>query len=1298
MKSPLAWVAIVVTAILAQAESTVPVNLALRKTCLQFHETSGGKANRAVDGNKNNEYYRNSCTHSSVNGGDNVNNNWWAVDLVHTSLIQKVVLYNRGDCCGSRLSNFDIVVTHTRPTPGRKLVFSSSEVCAHKTGAVPQGQSQAFNCNKQLEGRYVAVVRSRSQHLTLCEVEVFGTPIPRCIASQKRVGTKCVARCIASQKWVGSKCVARCIASQKWVGTKCVARCIASQKWVGTKCVARCIASQKWVGTKCVARCIASQKWVGTKCVARCIASQKWVGTKCVARCIASQKWVGTKCVARCIASQKWVGTKCVARCIASQKWVGTKCVARCIASQKWVGTKCVARCIASQKWVGTKCVAKCPSPQKYNTVSGTCEAKTCRCFAGGDPHYYQYDGHRIDFMGKCKYTFTKLKDDFKTDKCYFNVEEKNVHIGNPRVSFVGLLDVTVEDMTFRYSQQAAKVSINGVDRTKSNFPITIRTRKGTDVKVSYANRQFQVEATACGMITTYRRYFIETFISSTIGTKVEGICGTCNDNRNDDLIAKGQTKATTKNAFSSSWSVPDDSGLQQQTNCEAADVSGDCTVAWATKVKDNNHCGYITDTNGPFKACIASGLVNLKQYQDSCEFDVCFYSKEATAAKDVPDVVCKNLAVFADDCAKQGLGSVWRRANFCPLNCEANASYTPKLYPACEKTCQQRNAPADCVAGEPEDGCSCNEGYFRLGNDCVLPGKCGCDAIDGQHIDSGNSVVMKGCTVKYECTAQGTLRQLAFPACHKDASCSTVNGQYACKCNDGFNGDGHSCQTNCPKAEEKWDTKDSKCVLRCPDAKTEWDEKQGKCVNRCSIAQLWEDTSKKCVERCVPADKWNEASKKCEPRCQVDQLWKMDKCVNRCGTGEKWHGATNKCYQDPMYPTTTEGNAGGAGCVIPFLFGGKWQEDCVPGANNKKWCGTTENYDQDKKWGYCSAACRTSAGLVKMAGDAWTEGKEKVFCNTDGSIGKITGDHPSTTGGTGGGAGCVFPFLDGTVYRGSCQPYNGQRWCGTVKDGTKWGYCPAACRTSASLVKMIGDAWTEGKEKVFCNTDGSIGKITGDYPSTTGGTGGGAGCVFPFLDGTVYRGSCQPYNGQRWCGTVKDGTKWGYCPVSCTTQKGERKIVGESWMFEKKKYFCDQNAEVFVIKDENINTKAGGKCVFPFKYNGKYYGGCTGSNPWCATTPDYDTDAKWGYCHLIATCLPQDQKQVTAGETWSSGGMEYSCGRDGKVRKNVKTSAGNCHFPFNYKGSTYEACTEVASAGKPWCYVDASESAYGYC
>ena len=87
--------------------------------------------------------------------------------------------------------------------------------------------------------------------------------------------------------------------------------------------------------------------------------------------------------------------------------------------------------------------------------------AETCRCIAQGDPHYFQFDGgKRIDFMGKCKYTFTKMKDQYKNSKCYFNIEEKNVHRGNTRVSFVKLVDVQVEDMRIRFNHQTGKLYV----------------------------------------------------------------------------------------------------------------------------------------------------------------------------------------------------------------------------------------------------------------------------------------------------------------------------------------------------------------------------------------------------------------------------------------------------------------------------------------------------------------------------------------------------------------------------------------------------------------------------------------------------------------------------------------------------------------------------------------------------------------------------------------------------------------------------------------------------------------------
>ncbi|XP_038598480.1 LOW QUALITY PROTEIN: cation-independent mannose-6-phosphate receptor [Tachyglossus aculeatus] len=46
--------------------------------------------------------------------------------------------------------------------------------------------------------------------------------------------------------------------------------------------------------------------------------------------------------------------------------------------------------------------------------------------------------------------------------------------------------------------------------------------------------------------------------------------------------------------------------------------------------------------------------------------------------------------------------------------------------------------------------------------------------------------------------------------------------------------------------------------------------------------------------------------------------------------------------------------------------------------------------------------------------------------------------------------------------------------------------------------------------------------------------------------------------------------------------------------------------------------TEDGDTCVFPFTYNGKSYEECTAegrTKAWCATTPNYDRDHKWGFC-----------------------------------------------------------------------------------
>ncbi|XP_055969067.1 coagulation factor XII [Sorex fumeus] len=50
------------------------------------------------------------------------------------------------------------------------------------------------------------------------------------------------------------------------------------------------------------------------------------------------------------------------------------------------------------------------------------------------------------------------------------------------------------------------------------------------------------------------------------------------------------------------------------------------------------------------------------------------------------------------------------------------------------------------------------------------------------------------------------------------------------------------------------------------------------------------------------------------------------------------------------------------------------------------------------------------------------------------------------------------------------------------------------------------------------------------------------------------------------------------------------------------------------------VLTVSGELCHFPFQYHRRLYHHCTqrgrpGSQPWCATTPNFDQDQRWGYC-----------------------------------------------------------------------------------
>eukprot|EP00058_Branchiostoma_floridae_P019989 XP_002605479.1 hypothetical protein BRAFLDRAFT_92896 [Branchiostoma floridae] len=122
---------------------TPDINIARGKQAFQSTVVECKVAGLVVDGNTNTDYYAGSCQHNDINEH---NPSWW-VDLGKSFMINRVVIFNRQDCCSERLNPFNIHI----------------------------GESNQVVTNpKWMTGRYVGVLLpGSSRTLTLCEVQVF---------------------------------------------------------------------------------------------------------------------------------------------------------------------------------------------------------------------------------------------------------------------------------------------------------------------------------------------------------------------------------------------------------------------------------------------------------------------------------------------------------------------------------------------------------------------------------------------------------------------------------------------------------------------------------------------------------------------------------------------------------------------------------------------------------------------------------------------------------------------------------------------------------------------------------------------------------------------------------------------------------------------------------------------------------------------------------------------------------------------------------------------------------------------
>ncbi|XP_053408175.1 uncharacterized protein LOC123560993 [Mercenaria mercenaria] len=597
-----------------------------------------------------------------------------------------------------------------------------------------------------------------------------------------------------------------------------------------------------------------------------------------------------------------------------------------------------------------------CRCNRNYRGDGFSCRA-LAKCEVFGDPHIHTYDQNLYHYQGQCDYTVSRdncndlnIAPTFEVTANFYKKYEDFED-----ASWVKNVTATIGNNKFEFHPD--KVLVNGLQENSG--------LNHEDFKLyAIGENRFEL-VTNIGIEVKYDGDgVLQVFVPGDFANTTCGLCGDYNGNPDDDLVVGpecNETKGTvTDNValFAQSWTDP--SNQVCAANCSATNPPDPCTDE--KKAFAKQQCQRIYGRHRHFQECLNNIDPEMKdKYHVSCVYDVC------RAEGDVEEALCAHAKYLLAECSSLTSVEVksFRTEDFCAIDCGLTMDYKecvrqPPL--TCTNYLQQ-TTQATTEDTECREGCFCKPGYYLSGDECVLPGDCGC-MKDDKYYKKGEEITSTGCQEKITCEGNNSFTDVETITCHQNATCTVKNGIFGCHCNDPLYGDGIiSCVPDPCEPESPCGVNETcirnlqtennyECVCKmgfigdCGNCK-EIDEcntigldacpPDSKCVNeigshRCECNRGFVKSGKICqdIDECALARLRN-----------ITLCGENSKCVDkkgrhecRCCSGYKEKNGT--CVKSSSWEDVND-----VKCCI--CIGGKCNED-------KKICGTDhENYDNYK-------------------------------------------------------------------------------------------------------------------------------------------------------------------------------------------------------------------------------------------------------------------------------------------------------------------------------------------------------------